>query len=63
MRQIDGIEGPTGKGAHDSEGHRGSGDGPEAIRESFVEMSPAAPSRPIGFGDYGGKNQSLHRDK
>ena len=25
-------------------------------------MRQAAPSGPVGFGDYGGKNQSLHRD-
>lgn len=62
MKQIDGIEGPAEKGSHDGEGHRGPGEGPEAISESFLEINQAGPSSPVGIGEYGGENQSLDRD-
>lgn len=62
MKQTDGIEGPAEKRDHYGEGHRGPGESPETIEESFLEMSQAGPSSPMGIGDYGSKNQSLNRD-
>lgn len=49
-------------GGHDGEGHRGPKESPEAIRKSFLEMSQAGPSSPMGIGDYGSENQPLDGD-
>lgn len=42
-------------------GPQSPGESPEALRESFLEMSQAGPSSSMGTGEYGGENQSLDR--